>query len=45
MNLNILPLINEVVEMVNHVQSTKKVSPLPLKQNNKRFEILLVLNC
>lgn len=39
MDLNILRLINEAVEMVNDVQSTKEVSQLSLKQNNKLFEI------
>lgn len=42
MGLNILPLINEVVEMVNDIRSTKKVSPLSLQQNNKRFEIFFL---
>lgn len=46
MDLNIFPLINEVVEMVNDVRSTKKVSPLSLQQNNKQFEIFsFFLNC
>lgn len=34
MDLNIFRLINEVVEMVNDVRSTKTVSPLSCKQND-----------